>query len=803
MDASNPCAAPFSLDPHDPSIIARSALYTANLVAAAYPQLAPAALDAAHQCIHQHILTHRWEGDANAEKWQMEQRHNHDPDPATEMDRDVDVGVDVDVDVDGEVAPPPNVCVAGPPMPPPFKHQTAGHRDSGESHVDGIHGGSLRSHRRRRSASPEVECACTKPHHRSIADNQTCQPHSSHSAPARATNNGDDANGNADTSHSDSCFHSTVLKPIPIQCAKGRREQMFYAEVESIRFILRRTLTRVKCNTHICTCTCRSACTCHAALNALNEWMAFFPRYYGTIRLTPPHTLTRTMKPTADAATPVAKPSRRIPSNPSPIASSPESSSPTSLLHLDDLTSSYAHPCVLDIKIGTHSFDPFTIVSEEDGSMNVAELMKLRAKFERERKKCPAQATFGFRICGARIWNGAMANDWDDGQRCDNGGSSASVSVTVPTNDMSVGGVSHVSMSPDGYIVYDKHWGRGIAPDAADDAICQMIWTFLGMTPRYSNHAMKHESLDVDAKDDQAHTMQPNGTSRTPPISPTSTHSVDTSSHVHRARTLLRYFLQRLRQLHRLCLHHPRWRFYASSILMCYEGQKEYWKQRHQAYDHHNNDHDTEQQQQHQQHQQQQQQQQQPSSFRRDEPSDICHFHYHTSYHTHTSSHRSSEASSSFLTHDFSDPDPPLRASIHLIDFAHAYPIECKTPNIDRIMTPCDDDPTQHSPTHHSPLTNNLVCSSHSASVSDPHSSSSNGHGGLSTCPCIDGHTATHHANVDVSVSVSEMSDTSRGHDHLDAASSCRESSHLVDWNYLAGLKSLIRIFERMLQSAM
>ncbi|KAK8808011.1 hypothetical protein WA588_006496 [Blastocystis sp. NMH] len=56
---------------------------------------------------------------------------------------------------------------------------------------------------------------------------------------------------------------------------------------------------------------------------------------------------------------------------------------------LDDLTFGYDKPSVIDLKIGTQTW-------EEDAS---------KEKIERESKKYPLQRTFGFRLTGMRVYN--------------------------------------------------------------------------------------------------------------------------------------------------------------------------------------------------------------------------------------------------------------------------------------------------------------------------------------------------------------------------------------------------------------
>ena len=59
------------------------------------------------------------------------------------------------------------------------------------------------------------------------------------------------------------------------------------------------------------------------------------------------------------------------------------------LLVLEDLTRSFARPCVMDVKMGVQSW-------AEDAS---------EAKILAERAKCPSQARMGLRVTGMRVWD--------------------------------------------------------------------------------------------------------------------------------------------------------------------------------------------------------------------------------------------------------------------------------------------------------------------------------------------------------------------------------------------------------------
>jgi len=72
--------------------------------------------------------------------------------------------------------------------------------------------------------------------------------------------------------------------------------------------------------------------------------------------------------------------------------------SPTAYLLLRDLTVSYSKPNVLDLKMGFKTYEP-------DAS---------QVKINHERSKYPMQETFGFRICGMRVYDPSHAESVHD-----------------------------------------------------------------------------------------------------------------------------------------------------------------------------------------------------------------------------------------------------------------------------------------------------------------------------------------------------------------------------------------------------
>ncbi|CAJ1917540.1 unnamed protein product [Cylindrotheca closterium] len=66
---------------------------------------------------------------------------------------------------------------------------------------------------------------------------------------------------------------------------------------------------------------------------------------------------------------------------------------------LEDLTRNYSKPCIIDVKMGTQSFEP-----------DASDEKKLK-----EAGKYPQQTDFGLRIVGMRVYNPSNANANDDG----------------------------------------------------------------------------------------------------------------------------------------------------------------------------------------------------------------------------------------------------------------------------------------------------------------------------------------------------------------------------------------------------
>jgi hypothetical protein len=246
-------------------------------------------------------------------------------------------------------------------------------------------------------------------------------------------------------------YEPTILKPVPSK-PKGLREIAFYVSVEAFR---------VECSS--------PSPQRGGAQHPAAEWLDFFPRYYGTMQQSENGELASV--PVDDRA-------------------SAATSNFSRYLHLEDLvTSSFAHPSIVDVKIGRFSHDPFecAAVNGSSSDPNASHLSAPgSAKILREAAKCPSQRHTGFRICGARIWH----------------------------------------QEEQQYEVRGKEWCRDLPLQPTELELEEPFWTYL--------------------------------TGRTA-----------------QAAAVLPSFISRLETLRRLCVEQPRWRFYASSILLCYEYSSE------------------------------------------------------------------------------------------------------------------------------------------------------------------------------------------------------------------------------------
>ena len=159
-------------------------------------------------------------------------------------------------------------------------------------------------------------------------------------------------------------------------------------------------------------------------------------------------------------------------STPAAHSSATPSSPPRPYLVLSDVTAPYRRPCVLDVKVGTRTFDESADVRKQN----------------EELAKYPLQAAFGFRIAGWKRWDSAAGGVWD---------------------------------------VRDKLWGRSVQPHQMLSALEQFV-------------GISGSSL-IDA----------------------------------RRRHVVFDLLAQLRHLHSVFERQTDYRFYASSLLLMYEGDAE------------------------------------------------------------------------------------------------------------------------------------------------------------------------------------------------------------------------------------
>ena len=279
-----------------------------------------------------------------------------------------------------------------PPSPSPFfifesfAHQVAGHGSSN----DAANSRPFLRHRRRRSAAEHNPTNCDHgcQARRRITD------HSENEETKVKTDTLAYASDSEKEDIEDMVLHeSTVLKPLPSK-PKGRREEEFYSKLETLRRSIA-TFTGDDENEEV---------------RHKRHWLTFFPRCYGVYtrardQLSPSAWGDHSSHPTMhDSAITDAIPNNSTASCTSHLA-------PYRYLHLEDLTRSFAHPSLIDVKIGAVSYDPFECAHDSKKALE-------------EIAKCPSQRQNGFRICGARIWD----------------------------------------QHGETYEIFDKHWGRSFGP---------------------------------------------------------------------------------------------------------------------------------------------------------------------------------------------------------------------------------------------------------------------------------------------------------------------------------------------------
>lgn len=315
-------------------------------------------------------------------------------------------------------APPPQPAEPPTDQTPKhsiFTHQVAGHGSSSSSSSSSTPSFSscFLSHRRRRSLVgcwplTDGSAAHTQPTPAgatlTLAHKNTATNHDNDEQHDNDDGNQKQEEEEEESEHIEEETHmheSTILKPIPNK-PKGDREQRFYSELQSMR--------DEAASQH-----CKPASTLGGLTSLqLSDWLSFFPRYHGVL-----------FHHQIDS-------SHHFLPHPTPNSSS-HSIEPIEhrrFLHLEDLTRDYAHPTIIDVKIGGTSHDPF-------------ECDETSEKALREAAKCPSQATIGYRFCGARL-----------------------------LTSVSSSGVAS-------YDTLDKHWCRSI--DSSDSAQDDSWWRIFGL----------------------------------------------------------------------------------------------------------------------------------------------------------------------------------------------------------------------------------------------------------------------------------------------------------------------------------
>uniref|UniRef100_A0A7S3PVX9 Kinase n=1 Tax=Chaetoceros debilis TaxID=122233 RepID=A0A7S3PVX9_9STRA len=153
-----------------------------------------------------------------------------------------------------------------------------------------------------------------------------------------------------------------VLKPLHVD-VRGFREMAFYEAIQSAIYFGEENDAISDSYPY----TIKQRCS-ENELKALRALSSFIPEYFGVI-----------VRPNKSSIPPLM----------------------TSYLVLSDLTSSFRHPCIIDLKVGKRTYEP-------DAPLR---------KVESQTRKYPHQEIFGFRICGMTIY-GKRGDDGDTKAFC-------------------------------------------------------------------------------------------------------------------------------------------------------------------------------------------------------------------------------------------------------------------------------------------------------------------------------------------------------------------------------------------------
>lgn len=236
-------------------------------------------------------------------------------------------------------------------------------------------------------------------------------------------------------------------------------------------------------------------------VDTLRRLAAFIPSYYGVVGQRSPMTLPKGEMQAHEAV------------NGNALDSSHYGMALEAHLLLTDITANFRKPCVMDIKMGSQTYEPD---APEDKRL-------------RENAKYPQQETFGFRIVGMRFYD-----------------------------------PDHPDADENGFRFFQKEYGRSLSTleDLAD-----ALRLFLS-----SGCVKSSEESENDSND-----KKPNSPSRdsiSKPVSPNNSSAEPEAAHEHLRIRVLKSLAAQLRPIMGFFDENKTLCFYSSSLLLVYEGDR-------------------------------------------------------------------------------------------------------------------------------------------------------------------------------------------------------------------------------------
>jgi len=270
-------------------------------------------------------------------------------------------------------------------------------------------------------------------------------------------------------------------------------------------------------------------CATESEFESLKGLLAFTSPYYGVLKQRPQDTF-YSRNATAAATTTITTTTKSEITNTTLVSLS----SPPSYLILSDATTKFRKPCVIDIKMGQQTYDPHATLEKQI----------------REREKYPQQELFGFRIVGMRVFTPAS---------CDG-------ATHIRANEVEDECVDDVSK---GYRVFDKNFGRGLTTRSS---VLDALRSYFGMKCHVTDWVgecsgdsgcangpgkVKHIAKDKDDVITKKHLNND---------------TLVDNNHNNR-HSIISSVLSQLKEIQQWHMHKNKsFAFYASSILIVYEG---------------------------------------------------------------------------------------------------------------------------------------------------------------------------------------------------------------------------------------